>query len=240
MIVKNQTDLSERFEIAYNKIDQVIKKWVNYPDKRFTVLLREGAKHHQIIKNYSGELEQYGRLRNAIVHEKRELGSYIAEPHANVVNRIEKIANIFTQPNYALSIATKNLIKFDYNDNIVLVINAIQEYSYSQYPVYNNSNYVGLLTAKDIVKWMANYAVKSIVDLREFKIMDIFVNYQTLPVEFAEKSIDIFEVEKIFEHAHKNKSDLEAVIITENGNEDEKPLGIITPWDLIEIDYTAD
>jgi hypothetical protein len=36
------------------------------------------------------------------------------------------------------------------------------------------------------------------------------------------------------------KKKLEAVIITENGKKDEAPLGIITPWDLIEIDYTVD
>lgn len=30
------------------------------------------------------------------------------------------------------------------------------------------------------------------------------------------------------------------VIVTENGRRTEKPLGVVTPWDLIEIDYTVD
>ena len=52
--------------------------------------------------------------------------------------------------------------------------------------------------------------------------------------------MNIFDIEELYENAHKEKRDLEIVIITENGLKNEKPLGIITAWDLIEIDYTAD
>jgi predicted transcriptional regulator len=240
MKVAAEANLCERFEVAYNRVDGVLRNWVKYYDKRFTVLVREGAKKHHLIKIYSDELEQYGRLRNAIVHEKRELGTYIAEPHLNVVERFEKIASIFTQPNYALTIATKKVIWFDSEISIISVIKAIKQHGYSQYPIYNGTTFAGLLTTGDIVKWMANYTVNNIVDLSEVKVMDILAGVEHHPVEFAEKSLDIFEVEDIFENAHKDKTDLEAVIITENGKEDETPLGLITAWDLIEIDYTAD
>jgi hypothetical protein len=43
-------------------------------------------------------------------------------------------------------------------------------------------------------------------------------------------------VEELFEDHHLAHKKLEAVIITENGNMSEKPLGIITSWDLVEID----
>ncbi|MBM7656256.1 hypothetical protein JOC76_005817 [Neobacillus cucumis] len=51
---------------------------------------------------------------------------------------------------------------------------------------------------------------------------------------------NIFEIENIFEKAYKKKRKIEGVIITENGKIDEVPLGIITAWDLIQIDYTID
>jgi predicted transcriptional regulator len=239
MTTIKESRLSERFEVAYNKIDEVLKRQVRHPDKRFTVLLREGAKQHRLIKAYVEELEQYGRLRNAIVHEKRELGQYIAEPHHGVVSRIEKIAEIFTRPNYALTIATRNVVYFQYEDNITTVIHGIKQHNYSQYPIYRNKEFKGLLTTGDIVKWMARYSVNHMVDLVNIKVRDILTNVIQHPIEFANKSIDVFEVEEIYEEAHKNKTDLEAVIITENGKKDEKPLGLITAWDLIEIDYTA-
>lgn len=240
MTTTKDIQLSERFEVAYNQIDEIIKQWVKYHDRRFTVLLRQGAKHHCLIKNYADELEQYGRLRNAIVHEKKEVGTYIAEPHISVVERIEMIAGLFSRPNYALTIATKQVILFDFEDSIVNVIKAIKEHNYSQYPVYKQKDCIGLLTTGDIVKWMASYMINNIVDLADIKVIDILANVKEHPIKFADKSIDIFEVEEIFENAHKEKTDLEAVIITENGGKNEKPLGLITAWDLIEIDYTAD
>jgi hypothetical protein len=38
----------------------------------------------------------------------------------------------------------------------------------------------------------------------------------------------IFDVEGLFERYHQKKLDLEAIIITENGRENEESLGIVT------------
>ncbi|WML60291.1 hypothetical protein [Neobacillus sp. PS2-9] len=80
----------------------------------------------------------------------------------------------------------------------------------------------------------------SMVNLSDIHVSDIMMYEKEHPIEIVAKDINIFEVENIFEQAHKKKRKLEGVIITENGKADEAPLGIITAWDLIEIDYTVD
>lgn len=129
---------------------------------------------------------------------------------------------------------------FDYNDSILKVTEAIRQYNYSKFPIYKNKDFVGLLTASSIVKWMAQNMVSSSVNLADTHIFDIMKYEKDHPIDFVSKSTNIFDVETIFEKSHKMKKKLEAVIITENGKKDETPLGIITPWDLIEIDYTVD
>jgi hypothetical protein len=42
-------------------------------------------------------LEEFGDLRNAIVHERID-GEVIAEPHLKIVLEIEQIASVLTQP----------------------------------------------------------------------------------------------------------------------------------------------
>lgn len=232
--------LSERFEVAFNQVHDALKDIVQISDNRFVVLVKVGAKKYQVIESFKKDLEQYAKLRNAIVHEKMEVGFYIAEPNARVVHHIEKIANILSRPNYALSIATKNVVFFDYSDSILKVTTAIKENGYSKFPVYKNNKCLGLLTSSSIVKWMAQNLESSTVNLADIHVTDIMNYEKEHPLNFVAKEINIFEVEDIFEKAHKNKTKLEAVIITENGRSDEKPLGIITPWDLIEIDYTVD
>ncbi|WML60290.1 hypothetical protein [Neobacillus sp. PS2-9] len=144
--------LSERFEVAFNQVHDALRDIVQIKDDRFVVLVKVGAKKYQMIDTYKKDLEQYARLRNAIVHEKMEIGFYIAEPNAKVVSHIEKIANVFSRPNYALSIATKNVVFFDFQDRILKVTTAIKEYGYSKFPIYKNKTCNGLLTAGSIVK----------------------------------------------------------------------------------------
>ncbi len=239
-VKKQEQLLSERFEVAYNQVHEALRDIVHINDDRFVVLVKFGAKKYQIIETFKKDLEQYARLRNAIVHEKMEVGFYIAEPNAKVVNHIEKIANVLSKPNYALSIATKNVIFFDYQDPILKVTTAIKEHGYSKFPIYKNKQCIGLLTSSSIVKWMAQNMVSGTVNLADIHVSDIMKFEKEHPTEFISKEINIFEVENIFEKSHKKKKKLECVIITENGKSGEKPLGVITPWDLIEIDYTVE
>lgn len=232
--------LSERFEVAFNQVHEALKDIVQIKDDRFVVLVKVGAKKYQMIDTYKKDLEQYARLRNAIVHEKMEVGFYIAEPNAKVVSHIEKIANVFSRPNYALSIATKNVVFFNYQDSILKVTAAIKEYGYSKFPIYKNKTCIGLLTAGSIVKWMAQNMESNLVNLSDIHVSDIMKYEKEQPIEIVSKDINIFDVENIFEKAHKKKQKLEGVIITENGEADEVPLGIVTAWDLIEIDYTVE
>ncbi len=129
---------------------------------------------------------------------------------------------------------------FDCEDTIEEVIKAMEYHPFSQFPVYKGKVCIGLLTTRGIVSWMANHVARSIVDLTNSKVESVLHYENHHPIAFIPKQMNIFEVEDTFAAYHKRKEELEAVIITENGRNDETPLGMITAWDLIEIDYTID
>lgn len=232
--------LSERFEVAYNLIHDALKQLVDEEEDRFTVLLRLGESRHHLIHRYYEDLKQYGKLRNAIVHEKRQPGLYIAEPNEEVVKHIEKIATIFSKPVTGLTIATKDVKFFEQSQPLKEVLEAIQQHGYSQYPIYDEKKYVGLLKTTHILSWMSNTFEQGNIQIVDQTVGDLIPYMKEAPIEFVSKHANIFEVEAIFEEKHRRKIDLEAVIVNENGKENEWPLGLITPWDLIEIDYTID
>ena len=76
----------------------------------------------------------------------------------------------------------------------------------------------------DIVNWMSENIINTIVDMTDIKVGDVIANVKNHPIEFASKAIDIFSIEDIYERKHKEKVDLEVVIITENGKCYETPL----------------
>ncbi|MBM7618475.1 putative transcriptional regulator [Bacillus tianshenii] len=231
--------LSERFEIAFNQIHGSLKKLAkNTTNDKFSALLRLSS-HHRMIQAFQDELYQYAKLRNALVHEKKAAGYYIAEPHEEVVQRIENISKTLSKPNYALSIASKDVITFDWEDDLDDVMSKMKQFPFSQYPVYREKECVGLLTTRGMVNWMTDHVASRIVDLSDIKIRDVFQYEQKHPITFAPKNLNILEAEDIFKDYHQQKQDLEMIIITENGKPEEVPLGVVTAWDIIEVDYVV-
>lgn len=228
---------SERFEVSYNKIHLELKRLVKNEAPHFQNLVFKGAKRFSVIKTYQEELHQFARLRNAIVHNKYDIGEYIAEPHEKTVEQIEEICRIFTKPNDALTIATKQVIVYDYHAPIAKVIQGVHKHNYSQYPIYNGDICIGLLTAKAIVRWVAKRAAEGKYNHEHIQVKEIFDMDEDHPIEFVSRSANIFDVEEIFAAAHMKKQDLEAIVITETGERNLLPIGVITPWDLIEIDF---
>lgn len=234
-----QNLLSERFEIAFNQIHGSLKKIVkNTTNDKFSALLRLSS-HHRMIQAFQDELYQYAKLRNALVHEKKAMGYYIAEPHEEIVHRIENIAKVLSKPNYALTIATKTVITLDWEDDLDEVMAKMKKFPFSQYPVYREKECIGLLTTRGMVNWMTDHVASRIVDLSDIKIRDVFQYEQMHPIMFAPKNINILDAEDIFKNYHQQKQDLEMIIITENGNPNEAPLGVVTAWDIIEVDYVV-
>ncbi|MFC0188666.1 CBS domain-containing protein [Fictibacillus aquaticus] len=239
-VKRNQEILSDRFEIAFNQIHKcLIDELGGKGEDRFKFLLDIGSSKHSLVRSFYDELCQFAKLRNAIVHEKTDHGYYIAEPHLDIVERAEQIAAYFMKPEHALSIATKAVMIFEENDTLRRVLECIKKHDYTRFPIYNTKGeYQWLLTASDILNWMTKQLNDNVINLDDARIKDLKIkNKKQKQVEFISKSSSIFKAEEIFEKYHNDNKKLEAIIVTLNGKSDEKPLGIITSYNLIEIEY---
>ncbi|WP_338448265.1 CBS domain-containing protein [Niallia oryzisoli] len=232
-----EKNLSERFEVAFNQIHSWLRK--NIRDARsdkFTDLLKNGFPQHSLIRKNYHDLKMFARLRNSIVHEKIDQGFYIAEPHEKVVEQIETIASLLLQPKYAHLIGSKPVFYYHENTVLVDVLRVMKSKPYSIFPIYDETGYKWLLTAECIIQWLALNLSDQTIHLEDIQVKNLFGISKVRPVEFVDKDADMFEVEEIFEQYHQNNQRLEAVIITTTGNKAEKPLAIITPRDLVEMD----
>ncbi|WP_338469707.1 CBS domain-containing protein [Niallia sp. XMNu-256] len=237
MATKVESSYSERFEVAFNQIHSWLRKNIKgtHTDK-FTELLKGGFPQHSLIRKNYHDLKMFARLRNSIVHEKIDKGFYIAEPHEKVVEQIEKIASLVFQPKNVLLVGSRPVVYYDENAKLFDVLKIIKTKPYSIFPIYDQNNYKWLLTAECIIQWMAQNLSDKTIRLENIIVKDLYGISKPKPVEFVDKETDMFEVEEIFENYHQKNRRLEAVIITTNGKKSEKPLAIITPRDLVEMD----
>jgi predicted transcriptional regulator len=233
MAVETTDSRSERFEVAFNNIHSLLKRMAkNCRSDGFVDLLYAARDQYSIVRHHFDELKQYARLRNAMVHEKRQIATYIAEPHLDVVEEIEKIFQRLSEPVLARQIATKPVKSFSTDTPLKEALNLIKKTGYSQFPVYQDDEFAGLLTEHGIVQWLADADHSDSMDV---SLQDILAYEEKDTVRFLSESENVDEVEKLFTDKLRGDQKLEAVLLTKNGKHNEPPLGIVTTWDLVKI-----
>ena len=230
---------AERFISAYNNIDYTLKARYNFSRSMgFSDLIRKVVSLNYVIRKNEDDLIDYGRLRNAIVHNNDEY--VIAEPHDSVVENIELIEKLITRPPRALDYARRDVLTVEANKTMYDVITLITTSKYSNIPVYDNNELVGIANGQKILDSFGQFLLtggKADVFLHNVKIEDMLTRiensnyYMVVPADYT--------IEQVLEQFHLNNR-LLAILITKTGDAKELPLGIITGVDTIEMNKVLD
>jgi predicted transcriptional regulator len=226
------TELSERFLNAFCRLEDELRKVTGYGShESFSLMLDHASRFHSGFSHYRDDLREYAELRNAIVH-KRIGDAPIAEPHPEIVERIESAADILTQTPRLSDHFRKHVEVCSPQDSIKQVLVKMLKGHFNQIPVYNGKRIAGLLTSDAIAFWLAESLQSDFVD-GNTKIRDL-IGHSTSAENFAVLSgeCSIFDAIDVFEKAHKRGKHLQAIIVTENGDSDQRPIGIITTLEV--------
>jgi predicted transcriptional regulator len=224
---------ADRFLDAYAQIEHELKKELNLKRHvRFYELLDLACKKNPVVRRYKFDLQEYGDLRNAIVHN-RGGGKVIAQPNDDTVKKIERIAGLLTKPPRVISFFQKEVITVAAEEPLSKALRLLDRYNYSQLPIIKKDVIAGLLTSNMIVRWMAAALENDCIGLQEVCVRDLLSfsgkkdNYKIVAAMTS-----LYEVQDLFCLYQAKAHKLEAVLITRNGRPEEKILGIITNLDL--------
>lgn len=229
---------SERFLIAFNKIEKMMKGMVDRKDHfSFFKAIELSKKEHAAIRKYEDELREFGDLRNAIVHHRTETEYAIAEPHTEIVELIEHIEKLLSQPVTVGTSFARKVYTFQSNNTLSEVLRKVRDENFKHIPVYNNEEFLGLITASGIMRWLAATVEEETIS-REITTMDDILKYEKNgnTYRFIASNTSVYEAEEIFKTSVLSGQKLEALLITRSGKENEPLTGIITPIDLIQTE----
>jgi predicted transcriptional regulator len=108
--------------------------------------------------------------------------------------------------------------------------------SFSQLPVIDESKSItDILTANTIARWLAQKIEDDVFSLEETKIIEV-LNFQEYKENYQiiSRKTTLFEIIELFSNRLR-KGYFDAAIITQNGKNNEKILGIVTQADLSSI-----
>ncbi|MBO5884259.1 MAG: CBS domain-containing protein [Clostridia bacterium] len=225
-----------RFIDAYNKIDYSLRVQNNYKrSMSFSDMIRKAVVVNHIVRKYEDDLIDFGRLRNAIIHKSNDK-FLIAEPHIDVVEKMEKIAKLVaTPPKVIETNCVHDVFTVSYDVTIMSIIEIMAQTSYSNIPVFKDGVLIGVANGQKIIDAFGKYVLAG-GDANEFlheKTVEYIVNMPTSTKYYEVVSVDI-SVEEIMNLFFTNRK-LLCVILTKYGKMGETPVGIITASDYMEL-----
>ncbi len=221
---------AERFLDAYAIIEHEMNVLMNQ-DKYvpFSRLLDYCSKKNIVISKNKVSLREYNELRNAIVHLRDSETEIIAEPSEAVTADIERIARLLSKHEDVLDYATKHVKYAQLDDSVESVYEKLVALDTTKLPVYQDGQYQGIITI-ELVCACAMHGKQNVMQARNLMIHD-----DKSKVVFMKKDESVLKAVEAFEKAFKQGNRLLAILVSEHGQKDEKPLGIITVKDLVEM-----
>ncbi|WJY26901.1 MULTISPECIES: CBS domain-containing protein [Sporosarcina] len=233
MSVKN----SERFIAAYNRLEKALVKKVGENSYLpFYRLVDKAKVKNSVVRNNEDDLREFGDLRNAIVHHRTGVDYVIAEPHEDVVDKIEELDKKISNPLNVGALFGCKVHTLQASDQLTDALKIMHENKFSQLPFYDQGKFQGLITAAGITYWFAGHSTASDISREIPTLADVY-NYEKRKksFEFVRRDLSIYEAEDYFKRAITKGTRLEALLITETAKPDEELIGIITPFDLLKI-----
>jgi predicted transcriptional regulator len=232
-------ELAERFVNAYNRIDRHLRGALDIKRTEATfVQLLYRYRDHRRGWPYVEELRTFADLRNVVVHERYAVDDYLSIPSERVVQRIEMISEALINPKRVVPDYQRAVVTLSPTNSIATALNQVRDNDFSQFPVYDGvpgtGSFLGLLTENGLTRWLSQHVDEqaTILDLDDHVVAEALAAEEARDnVAFVDRGLPVDEAVGRF----RSSPSLEALLITQSGEEDERLLGIITQWDVIQV-----
>lgn len=225
----------QRFITAFNEIEKHFRAELG--DKKrlgFAELARRYVVAKDLPVQHQTALLAFARLRNAISHELYRDGLPVADPRLDIVEQIEQLRNLYLTPRTVMSILEpREVCSVDPSQPISAALEYVRLFDYSQIPVYDGDHYVGILTTNATARWLAAQLAADAGLLKAetvghiLKFTEEYERAQHVP-----PSITAVEAVRRLSKGGVEGKPLTALIITKSGSPTEKPLRVVSDYDL--------
>lgn len=225
---------STRFLNAFVTIEEYLRQQTADQDGHlgFSQMLRRVGKREKRVRSLEFDLKEFAQLRNAIIHE-RAGDEVIAEPNDLVVEAIEHAAEMITRPPTIFPLFKRQVITIAPQTTLKKSLKIMYSSGISKLPIVNDGRCVGVLSSNTVTRWLGSCVENGTFDLEQ-TTAEAVLKFTRKKDRYAFRSrhTDLFSAVALFdEHEHRGQR-LHALLITENGKETEKILGIMTVSDL--------
>jgi predicted transcriptional regulator len=235
---------AKEFIEVYNELTYTLRKNLGLEDYvDFNRLLSEAIhRGNRVIAKYEVDLKILNELRNSIAHNPYMAeADPIAEPHPAVVEKLRMILNEIENPPKALDKGVKasDIYKALISDKLKDVLKVMHDKLFSWVLIYDkpSGQLIGVFSEDVLFAYISSnegFVFDEKTTLEEFKDYLSLDRHPNEYFEFVNRSMPLYDVEKIFKHSINGEKRLAVVFITESGKPSEGILGMLTAWDMLD------
>jgi predicted transcriptional regulator len=233
-LTKEQRDLIEQFEADYNAVDRFLRGALDADDHiGFAKMVRRYADQHGGWAD-AELLVTTAKIRNLIVHERTDLNRHVVIPTLAVAEGLKHCKERLMNPARAVPTFQRTVEIISTHDTLSGVLKIIEERDYSQFPVYEDKRFRGLLTENGVTRWLARHVSQSVSSVRlgDIPVLQVLQNEEERKnLQFVRHDMRVDDVTALF----AKQTLLEAVLVTASGDDTENLLGIATRWDILHL-----
>ena len=171
-------------------------------------------------------------------HKKKIGNEFAVEPSQQMIGFIDNLINKIKKRTkcYEIQISESNVCWKSINDSVKEAIKEMSDKLYTHIPILENGKVIGVFDENSIFNYLAKQEIIMIENNTTFNDIKDYIGLNDREMEefiFFSSQRYLEELEIEFEKAYRKGKRIGIAFMTQNGKEDEKLQGIITPWDLI-------
>lgn len=226
---------ADEFIELFNRLSDYLVRIIGEDENHsFSALVDRAGERNSAVRAEARRLKDYGDLRNAIVHHRSFPREVIAEPTAKAVSEFACIVERVLSPKPLIPTFSTEIRSFRPDERLVDALRYMGENDFSQIVVLK-SDHLWMLTVEGIARWVERQTEDPIIDVSEATVDDALSCEASNGFRLMRRKDTVYDAREEFINAlERQQPRLFALIVTENGKPTEKPLGIVTPWDLLD------
>jgi CBS domain-containing protein len=225
------------FRELCNKFEDLVRIKYKVKDEEGAFYILSNQKEY---KKFEKDINLIRKIRNLLSHgECKVEGKVAIEINENIIEKLKEIISLLENPPLVTSRYISEMFVVDLEEKLENLIKTMNEKKISHVPVLDkDKKLVGVFSENTIFSKLSDDEIIEIG--KEYKVKDYekyikLENHSSEYFDFIKRNEELASAQNLFNKSIKKDKKLVMLFVTENGKKNEKILGIITPWDLLDM-----
>lgn len=225
------------FRDLCNKFEDLVRIKYKVKDEEGAFYILSNQKEY---KKFEKDINLIRKIRNLLSHgECKVEGKVAIEINENIIEKLKEIISLLENPPLVTSRYISEMFVVDLEEKLENLIKTMNEKKISHVPVLDkDKKLVGVFSENTIFSKLSDDEIIEIG--KEYKVKDYekyikLENHSSEYFDFIKRNEELASAQNLFNKSIKKDKKLVMLFVTRNGKKNEEILGILTPWDLLDI-----